>query len=192
MEKYVTVWNKFASNSLMDKFKQRIRFVLQEYGTTLYENRFSTGMVIEDELVDYLKRINVPSRVVTQANRIDINIETLGEFSVKYAKGDVILHNSRGENKDMDMVNSIILTPSDTFMIIPSILRTYNITLADFVVDRKDSFVLSKKIFPALKKEQYPFIAALDLHCSNCSHVSVRNLVKKELDKAVPWDNLTS
>lgn len=184
---YNNFWTKFTKNSNISILQKRIQFLLKKYGTTLFENRFAAGMQIEDDLVEYLTRIDIESKVVPQAKRIDINITCIGDLSVKYSKGDVILHNSRGENKDVEMVDTIIFTPTTTYLIIPKLLSSYNINLEEFIINRKDSLVLSKKIFTVLKLRKYPFTLAFDLNVSDCQNVSVKTLLKADLDETIPW-----
>lgn len=182
-------WNKISMDNNLHLLEERIKFVLRKYGTTLRENRFAAGMYIEDDLSEYLSLLNFETFVVPQAQRIDIDIQGIGQFSVKYSKSNVILHNSRGENTDVEMVDSLIFTPTNLYMIIPKLLPAYGINLTDYLHNKKDSLELNKRIFKELKQVSYPFVQDIDLFVpkEDCQHLSVKKFLKNDVDMVLPW-----
>lgn len=140
------------------KYVERIEKILHVYGTSLPCNRFDVGNMIEYCIADYVKDIEYNVKETPNAKRYDLTIDEIGHISIKYCSGTiVILHNSQGQNKDMDMKDTFLITPKEWWLLKPSIIQEMGIKLEDYLVNRSDSLSLNLKLLTVLKKKQYKY-----------------------------------
>lgn len=178
-------WRKFEKKK--ELLQEPIVYFLHKYGTTLYENRGVAGLCIEKFLCKYLENIGVPVKGLSQQRKIDIDLPSFGSLSVKYAKTNVILHNSRGINSDMNMVDTIIFTSDHVYLIIPEMLHEYEIPIENYIKNYGDNLTLKKSFFKALQKTEYPFMTVLDLNIPESQNISISDLIFEEIKEKVEW-----
>ena len=149
-----------------------IQFILTEYGTSNRCNRFDIGNCIELELAQFIRSLGFAVDELPNAKRIDLYIHGYGELSIKYSScGDIALHNSNScINKDTNMVDLILITKEQIWLIKKDILPYYNVQLDDYLVNKGDSLKLKRKLLPDLKHSKYPFVMNFKLDVSSCKH----------------------
>ena len=106
------------------------------------------------------------------AKRYDINIHNYCELSIKYStSGNIKIHNSLGENKDMTLKKTLCITPSEIYLLLPEQICKI-IKLENYLINTKDGLELKRKIFCDLKKKKYPFITNIDIRVNkeDCLH----------------------
>lgn len=139
-------------------FKKQMETILSIYGTKLSCNRFDVGNMIEYSISDYLCLIGYNSIETPNQIRFDIDVETVGQFSIKYSSGgDITLHNSnRHTNKDLLMKDTILITDKEWWLLVPALMDEY-IMVIDYIKNKSDSLCLQRKIFKVLKNKNYPY-----------------------------------
>ena len=122
------------------------------------------------------------------AKRFDVNIYTYKKLSIKYSSsGDITLHNSNSTiNKDMEMKDTILLTPDKLYLITKSDLIKNNININDYIKNHGDSLKLKRKILTELKNKNYHYIYDINIihdkyNCKNrlCSKVFYSQVMKE-------------
>jgi hypothetical protein len=172
-------WSSFIG---LDKqgFETVCRYAFNTFGTTLSCNRFDIGNCVEFALADMLS-LNSGFIVTKLPNdkRYDMHINGHGSLSVKYSSsGDIRLHNSLGNNKDMSMKDTIFITPKKIYMLTETVLKEKGIILANYLQNTGDALVLKRTIFRQLADVKYPYILEIDIvvdkkECENkqCSEI---------------------
>lgn len=157
--------------------KEKIEYILRKYGTALHCNRFAIGNMNEFIILEMLQKCGLNVREMSNAKRIDIEIEGYGGLSIKYSSGgNIKLHNSNNcKNTDMDMADSLFLTDGKLFIITKNLLKKHNIPILTYgnlshIKDEKeranqaelknttDGLELKRKFLNKLKKINYPYI----------------------------------
>lgn len=166
------------------EFEDTCKFVLEEYGTTKACNRFDVGNCIEFAFADLLEINN--TFIVTRlpnAKRWDLGIEGYGKYSIKYTStGDIKLHNSLGENKDMVMKDTFVITPSSIILLSTDALEQLNITLEHYLVNKGDGLTLKRKLLKDLKNLNYPYMHNIDIFYdkNKCKHKQCAEVVYQD------------
>jgi hypothetical protein len=168
--------------------KSKLEFVLEEYGTTLPCNRFDVGNYIEFTIGDYIKSCGFKVLELPNAERFDIKIHKYKKLSIKYSStGYITLHHSNSSiNKDMDMKDTLLLTPAKLYLITNTELCKNNININDYTKNTGDSLKLKRKILKELEKQNYPYIYDINIkhnkkECKNklCSKIFYSKLCEE-------------
>ena len=86
--------------------------MLTEFGTTNRCNWFDVGNCLEFILADWIRSTGIEVENEPNSLRTDLYIKNYGKLSVKYSSsGNIKLHNSLGENKDMYMHPTLVIKP---------------------------------------------------------------------------------
>ena len=180
-------WDIFCSLDLED-LKKKVEYTLKEFGTSEPCNRFDVGNAFEFMLADLIKESGLKISELPNARRYDLSIENYKKFSIKYSSsGDITLHNSNSSiNKDLEMKDTILLTPEKIYLITKEQLLLNEISISDYVENAGDSLKLKRKILTQLNKNNYPFIIVININhnkkeCKNrlCSKVFYECLLKE-------------
>ena len=139
--------------------KDKIEFLLNNYGTKERCNRFDVGNTIENILYDLFEKLGFTIEKFPNANRIDIKIKNYKKLSIKYSStGKITLHNSNSSiNKDTNMVETILLTPEFLYLLSKKEISKCGIILNDYIDNPGDSLKLKRSLLTQLKKRNYPF-----------------------------------
>tara|TARA_B110000261_G_C13020157_1_gene331807 strand:- start:16 stop:1110 length:1095 start_codon:yes stop_codon:yes gene_type:complete len=176
------LWDHITKGNIHN-IEERIKYLLQEYGTSLPCNRFDIGNSIEFIIGDYIKSLGFTVIQEPNAKRIDlqINHSTFScnscKLSIKYSStGDITLHNSNScMNKDETMTDLILLTPTDLYLITNNNIKEVGIHLNDFLVNKGDSLKLKRSLITKLKiNKDFKYKCSLDIEIvkSNCHNKS--------------------
>lgn len=180
-------WDIFCSLDLKD-LKRKVEYTLKEFGTSVPCNRFDVGNVIEFMWADLIKETGLNISELPNAKRYDLSIENYKKLSIKYSSsGDITLHNSNSSiNKDLEMKDTILLTPEKIYLITKEQLLLNEISISDYVENAGDSLKLKRKILTQLNKVNYPFIKTININhnkkeCKNrlCAKVFYECLLKE-------------
>lgn len=179
-------WSHLLNN--IDKIKNFTEYLLQQFGTKEACNRFDIGNVIEFVICDSIHNDKFQIVELPNAKRYDLEIVDYKKLSIKYSSsGDITLHNSNScINTDLDMKDTILLTPDKLYLITSSELKKMNIDINDYVTNKGDSLKLKRKILTQLQQINYNYIYDINIKhdkdtCLNrlCSKVFYEQ-VKKE------------
>lgn len=163
----------------MAKYKTRANFLLQKFGTSLACNRFDVGNCFEYNVRQLLTENGLQVEELPNAKRVDLDIINYDSISVKYtSSGNIKLHNSLGQNTDMSLTKTLIITPEYMYLISEELLTAIGIDYKEFLVNKGDGLELHRGLLKQLNKKSYKFIcSALIVHdksaCSNiqCSRI---------------------
>jgi len=164
----------------LNLLKSPIEYLLEQFGTKESCNRFDVGNSMEFIIGDYIKSCGFKVIELPNAKRFDIDIANYKKLSIKYSStGDITLHNSNSSiNKDINMKDTILLTPDKLYLITNTELCKHNININDYTKNTGDSLKLKRKILKELEKKNYPFIYDINLkhnkkECKNrlCSKI---------------------
>jgi hypothetical protein len=189
-------WKGFISdlNSPKNHLKRQIEYLLVEFGTKKPCNRFDVGNSIEFIIVDYINKFcGFKCSELPNAKRVDIDIYNYKQLSIKYSStGDITLHNSNSSiNKDIDMKDTVLLTPNKIYLITNAELCKNNINIDDYIKNTGDSLKLKRAILKELEKKNYPYIYDININhnkseCKNrlCSKIFYSKFIEE-------YNNLT-
>jgi len=151
----------------LNLLKSPIEYLLEQFGTKEPCNRFDVGNSIEFIIGDYIKSCGFKVLELPNAKRFDIYIYNYKKLSIKYSStGDITLHNSNSSiNKDIDMKDTILLTPDKLYLITNTELckNNINININDYTKNTGDSLKLKRKILKELEKKNYPYIYDINI-----------------------------
>lgn len=89
-------------------YVKRADYLLQKFGTSLACNRFDVGNCFEYNVRDFLTENGMSVKELPNARRVDLDIHDYDRVSVKYtSSGNIKLHNSNGQNKDMTLTKTL-------------------------------------------------------------------------------------
>lgn len=129
---------------------------MKEFGTKNSCNRFDVGNCIEFFLADLIKSAKIKVKNEPNALRTDLNIKNYGKVSVKYSStGDIKIHNSLGENKDMIIHTTLVLKPKRMYLISYDLMEEVGIKLNNYLKNVKDGLSLKNALFTKLDKIGY-------------------------------------
>jgi len=164
----------------LNLLKGPIEYLFEQFGTKEPCNRFDVGNSIEFIIGDYIKSCGFKCSDLPNAKRFDIDIDNYKKLSIKYSStGDITLHNSNSSiNKDIDMKDTILLTPDKLYLITNTELCKNNININDYIKNTGDSLKLKRNILKELEKINYPYIYDINIihnkkECKNrlCSKI---------------------
>ena len=168
-------WNIIIKTN-PNKIKNKIEYLLEQFGTKEPCNRFDVGNSIEFIICDYIKTGGLTVLELPNAKRydIDIDIDNYKKLSIKYSSvGDITLHNSNSSiNKDINMRDTFLITPHKLYLITNTELYKNNIVINDYIDNAGDSLKLKRKILKELEKKKYPYIYEINIKVNKekCKH----------------------
>ena len=156
-------WSKIHSelvHSIYPKMYARIDYLIHEFGSSKHENRPLFGNYVERVLVNMWNEstksdwqfIHVP-----HCARIDVYIRNKKTkesvpVSIKYSSsGNIRLHNSMQNNKDMFVHNTIVITKDFICTLIPE----YIPDITNYLVNKSAHLELKRSLFTKLKNTKY-------------------------------------
>lgn len=152
-------WQKLTSNTdNLIEMKNKIEYLLREFGTREPCNRFDIGNSIEFILNDCIKCAGFSITELPNAKRVDVDVNHYKSLSIKYSSiGDITLHNSNSTiNTDILFKDTLLLTLDGLYLITNEELIKKNINIQDYLVNAGDSLKLKRKILTTLNKD-YPY-----------------------------------
>ena len=181
------IWDILMRHDITN-LKKPIEYLLHEFGTSEPCNRFDVGNSIEFIICDYIESCGLQVNELPNAKRFDLDIPNYKKLSIKYSStGDITLHNSNScINTDMEMKDTILLTPDGLYLLTDEELKKNNINIADYIQNNGDSLKLKRKIIKELHKINYPYIYNIHIehdkiNCKNrlCSKVFYKEFMKE-------------
>jgi hypothetical protein len=185
-------WGKLKCN--VDDLKPTIEFILNEYGTKVPCNRFDVGNSIEHFFALHLKK-NFTVKECPNAKRIDIDIQGYKSLSIKFSStGDITLHNSNSKiNNDIEMVDTLLLTPDKLYLLIKKELLEHNINFNNYLVNKGDSLKLKRSILTEIKKSNsYKYIYDINIKYNKdeCKNKLCYKAFLKQVEREIEELNL--
>jgi hypothetical protein len=183
-------WSQFTEVDV-SQFQIFCKHILSVYGTSRACNRFDVGNCIEFSFADdMLRSIGFDVESLPNAVRYDIHVKGHGHLSIKYtSSGDITLHNSQGMNKDMNIKDTMIITPSGMYLLEDVKIKEFGITISEYLTDKGDKLILKRKILKDLEKAKYPLIRMIDIQVDKrtCQHKQCSEVlykfIKQQLQK---------
>jgi len=175
------LWDCVFKNSDISIFEKRVKYLLSEFGTKKRCNRFDVGNTIEFLLTDFIKLFGLEVKNSPDDVRTDLEIVNYPEkISCKYSSsGDIKIHNSLGQNKDMYMHPTIIIKPDYIYFITYELLKDINLDLSIFLKNTIDGLSLKQSILKKLHKLNYYYIKKINITPQLCKHRSCSELIYK-------------
>ena len=158
------LWD-IIKNSNLD-YIDKLKYLLNEFGTKEPCNRFDVGNVIEFIVSDFLTENGLKVEELPNAKRVDLCINKTYPLSIKYSStGDITLHNSNScINKDNKMTDLLLLTLDGLYLITNKQLLIHNIDINNYLKNHGDSLKLKRTLLSILKKEDYPYYKKIDIN----------------------------
>lgn len=171
-------WSLFVGLS-DDNFVRYCKHFFTEYGTARLCNRFDIGVCIEYALADMLRANDTfIVKQMSDAKRYDICIEGHGCVSIKYSSGgNIRLHNSMGENTDVSIKDTFIITPTEIILLHCATIKDMGIKIDEYLKNTKESLELKRSLLTVLRQKRYKYIRRIDIECDK----------KKCLNKSCAW-----
>jgi hypothetical protein len=165
-------WDRIK-NTDKTNYKRIIQHLMSEYGTALHCNRFPVGNCNEYAIADVIRQTHMTVIEMQDAKRDDMEVKEFGRFSIKFTTASSVkLHNSLGENKDVKMHNTLLVTPTEWWFLAPAEIAAVGVTLSDYLKNTTDGLELKMSLLTALKAKQYPYFFKVDLQINKaaCKH----------------------
>jgi len=174
------LWNMISNNTDKTMYTNKIKYLLLEFGTKEYCNRFDVGNCIEYIMGDLLNDAGIGSvRHLPNAKRVDVEFNNR-KISIKYSSvGNITLHNSNSSiNKDMKMSDTLLLTPDKLYFITVESLEKHGIDVRPFLDNTGESLKLHRRLLNLLRGREYKYMMNFNIRvdksmCKNrlCSEV---------------------
>ena len=164
-----------------DVYTKGIEYFMERFGTKLPCNRFALGNLNETLIVNMLKSEGLTVNRLANESRVDAEIETFGKISIKYSgSGNVKLHNSNNSlNKDMKMVDTLLVTPTDWWLLLRSEIERCGIKLELYLKNTNDGLTLKRSILTELKKRNYRFTFnhPINMNKKSCKNEEIGDII---------------
>lgn len=161
-------------NQDKSEYRKLMIHLLGEYGTALHCNRFAIGNCHEYAIEDLVRATGLTVENLQNAKRYDLNIKEFGYLSIKYSStGDIKLHNSNNSsNKDMGMVDTLLVTPSHWWLLTTEELLKVGIDVKTYLKNSDDGLQLKRTLLTDLTKQVYPHVFAhsIEIDKKLCKH----------------------
>ena len=164
----------------MTNYRIRANFLLQKFGTSLACNRFDVGNCFEYNVRQLLTENGLKVEELPNAKRVDLRIENYDSLSVKYtSSGNIKLHNSLGQNHDMSLTKTLIITPQYMYLISQELLSSIGIDFKDYIVNKGDGLELQRGLLIQLHKKKYEFIcpAKISHDKKTCANIQCSRII---------------
>ena len=160
---YITdlvLFNKLNNKEKIEIKKNKIKYLLDEFGTKEPCNRFDVGNCIEYILCELLNECGLKTQSLPNAKRIDLNILRYGCLSIKYSSvGDITLHNSNScINKDENFNDTLLMTLNKIYLLTNKSLINNKININEYLKNTGDSLKLKRTILKKIENNNYPYI----------------------------------
>jgi len=161
-------------------FVKGFKLYMNEFGTSLQCNRFALGNLVEKLIIDAIRSEGLKVTALPNEARYDCDIDTFGKLSIKYSSDkDITLHNSRSTNKDMKMVDTLLITPKKWYLLIVSSIEAHGVDLTVYLKNTGDSLQLKRNILTELERIGYDYILDFDvgLDKKDCQNKEVNDII---------------
>lgn len=158
-------WKRIINIQHLAIVKNKIEYLLNEFGTSEPCNRFDVGNTIEFILNDHIVESGFKVNELPNAKRYDVDVENYKKLSIKYSSGgEITLHNSNScVNTDLEMKDTILLTPESLYLITNEELVKHEIDIKEYLKNAGDSLKLKRSILKTLKIKNYPYIYDINI-----------------------------
>lgn len=167
--------------------KEKLEYLLNEFGTKEPCNRFTVGNCIEFILYELFNECGLEVQSLPNARRIDLNIAKYGGLSIKYSSvGDITLHNSNScINRDVSFTDTLLMTCDNIYLITNKSLLKYEIDINKYLKNTGDSLKLKRTILKELKQKNYPYIIdfKLNIDKDTCKNRLTSKLVYEKVNE---------
>ena len=135
-----------------------MQYLMSEFGTSLYCNRFPIGNCNEYAIADLIRNTSLEVTEMQNAVRVDLSVKGLGTISIKYSSsGAIKLHNSNNStNKDTTMHDTLVVDPKEWWFLSKSEMAAFGVDVSKYIKNTGDGLQLSRRILTALKRANYP------------------------------------
>ena len=151
-----------------------MRYMMLEFGTSLYCNRFAIGNSHEYAIGDLVRITGLNVTETQNAARVDQSVEGLGKYSIKYSSGgDIKLHNSNNSsNRDMAIHDTLLVTPKEWWFLRESEMAAHGVHVKSYLKNTGDGLSLKASVLTALKGAKYPhhFLYDISVDKTKCKH----------------------
>lgn len=186
-------WNKFTIEfpKHQEYFEDLIKYIRNEFGTSLHCNRFDVGNCFEYTLTECIQKCGFNVNEYPNAKRIDIVINDKIPISIKYSSSsDIKLHNSNNcINTDMKMNDTILITPNKIYLLTEENINNIGLNLSDYLKNTGDGLCLKRSILKKLANKNFKYEININIEvnksqCKNrlCSKV-VYEKIKEEFEQ---------
>lgn len=167
--------------------KNKIEYLLNEFGTKEPCNRFDVGNCIEYILCELINDCGLKVQSLPNAKRIDLKIIKYGCLSIKYSSvGDITLHNSNScINKDESFTDTLLMTCNKIYLITNNSLFKNKININEYLKNTGDSLKLKRSILTKLEKHNYPYIIdfKLNINKNTCKNRLTSKLFYEKMNE---------
>jgi hypothetical protein len=171
-------------------FIARTHYMLKKFGNGLPCNRFATGTVNELLVRDFICKTGLRAVSNMQAKRIDMTVEGLVPFSIKYSSGgNIKLHNSLGANRDTTMVNTLLITPEHWWFLDIAEMAAVGVDYKEYLKEVADGLELKRTILTKLASKGYAHCMEVDLGLDDgeaCENQSTADVFYAHICDRVP------
>jgi len=164
-------------------WKEKMEFLMREYGTKNYCNRFGIGNCNEYGIRDVMKAAGFEVIHLENAKRVDFLVKDFGEFSLKLSfTGNIKLHNSNRQiNKDMNMCDTLLITENEWWFLRPSEIERYGVPLSENrnLNCKGDGLELKRSVLHELRLRHYPYFFrfCLQTHKHDCKNKNINEII---------------
>ena len=155
-------------------YKRLMIHLLEEYGTSLYCNRFAIGNAHEYAIEDIVRATGLTVENLQNSERVDLNIKEFGRLSIKYSStGDIKLHNSNNvANKDMSIVDTLLVTPTHWWILTEAEMLKVGIDVKGYLKNTGDGLQLKRTLLTELFRKNYSHVFAhsIAVDKKKCKH----------------------
>lgn len=174
------------NKEILTSKKNKIRYLLNEFGTKERCNRFDVGNCIEFIICELFTECGLEVQSLPNARRIDIDIKRYGSLSIKYSSGgDITLHNSNScINIDVSFTDTLLMTTEHIYLITKKSLLEYEIDINEYLVNKGDSLKLKRTLLKHLRTVyNYPYIIdfKLNINKDSCKNRLTSRLFYKKM-----------
>ncbi len=177
-----------ANKKIVGEFLKVVEYLLKEYDTSIYENRFVVGGAVEHIFVAYLRALGFRAdHSGGKGKRTDIVVEYEGsqlEFSIKTnftGKGDIRLINKLGDVGE-------VFWDEPTIFLISELGLVYSDPdfLGDKVVDKGDAIIVNVSVIKDFSENNQDFVVRLPIPKKYSSVFSTQSfdVAKSVLEKS--------
>lgn len=168
------IFKDLSEKSKLMKLRTMMSLLLNEYGTTLQENRWSIGGCIEKVISEELNDLGYTVTEYPNSKKIDISINSF-PLSIKYSSGSSIkLHNSlNSTNSDTTFTDLLLITPDYMYLLTSYTLQTHGVKISEYLQSVGDGLVMKRKMLTQLhkgKKDKFKYMIPLHLQIGKCKH----------------------
>ena len=170
----LTLFKLLNNQQILESKKDKIEYLLNEFGTSEPCNRFAVGNTIEYIICEIFSEVGLNVEPKPNAKRVDLIIQGYGGLSIKYSSSnDIKLHNSNNcINKDYKFTNTLLMTLDKIYLITNELLQKNKIDINEYIKNTGDGLSLKRNILKKVENIEFPYIIdfKLKVNKEECKH----------------------